>query len=424
MNKNFSFLLKYIDYEIIQRIRYRLGFRKKAWAPNKIYKTSWLDQICNKTRCKIREPENTISIGPTTPNQPVEKKTITLPLINQYTFTNSVRFNISTSAFLSNNRLFIERVHDVSTLRCKYPTGPHEIRGHKLTAFPKQESIDFTCGIFLGGNGASNYYHWLIEILPKMEFVNELGKDFSKYPLLVSKSVQKYQSFQDSLNFFANSRPVIYLDDKKYFTVQNLITFTTPSNIPFNLIKNEVSRVEDFRINPESIHFIRETILTRHINPNTPNKRIFLTLERPRRKYNEEEVFKIFERYGFIKVYTEQLSFQQQVDLMQGAEMIAGPTGAAWTNLIFCKSGVQCLCWMDEFISKFSSFSNIAHIVDANLTYLLYQSGSSSTSDCYSNAYTLDLNQVEATLKKLLHTSAQTTRSIIPQEAGLSHQSE
>jgi capsular polysaccharide biosynthesis protein len=294
-------------------------------------------------------------------------------------------------------------VHDVLPLRCDYPTGPNEIRSNHLAAFPKKKGIDFTNGIFLGGNGASNYYHWLIEILPKMEFVNQLGQEFAKYPLLISESAKKHKSFQDSLKFFAHGRPVIYLDDKKYFTVQNLVTFTTPSNIPFNLTTEEAPRIEDFKISPDSVHYIREEILSRHIPKKTPNRRIFLTLENLSRKYNEEEVFKVFERLGFEKVYIDKLSFQQQVDMMQEAEMIAGPTGAAWANLIFCKTGIKCLCWMDEFATNFSSFSNIAQILKVKLHYFFFENGTKTTSEIYKKDYKLDSIKLKKILTAILN---------------------
>lgn len=400
--KDISFYLKHIDYALIQRLRARFGLRTKTWVPRKLYKTKWLEQASPDGLQTIRNSKCATSIGPVEHMQPVEQKTITLPPIYQYTFKNSVTFNISTSIFLNKNHLLIERVHEVSTQRCDYPTGPNEIRGNQLAAFPRKQSINYEEGIFLGGNGASNYYHWLIEILPKMEFVNELGKEYSEYPLLVSESVKKIPSFQDALKFLVGGRSIIYLDDRKYFTVKNLVVFTTPSNIPFNLIENETPRIEDFRINASSIHYLRKNILAKYVSPKVRNKRLFLTIENPRREYNEDEVFEIFKHYGFEKVYVEELSFEQQVNLMQQAEMLAGATGAAWTNLLFCEPGVKCICWMNEFISKFSAFSNIAHIVGANLTYILYQSLSKSTADCYAAPYTLNLNQVKATLQNLV----------------------
>jgi capsular polysaccharide biosynthesis protein len=400
--KDILLYLKYLDYTLIQRARHRLGLRKKNWTPVKFYKTKWLEQADAHKIAKIRYSRGTFSVGPCILRQSSERKKITLPPIYQYTFNNSVSFNISTSIFLNKNHLLIERVHEVSTQRCNYPTGPNEIRGNQLAAFPRKQSINYEEGIFLGGNGASNYYHWLIEILPKMEFVNELGKEYSEYPLLVSESVKKIPSFQDALKFLVGGRSIIYLDDRKYFTVKNLVVFTTPSNIPFNLIENETPRIEDFRINASSIHYLRKNILAKYVSPKVRNKRLFLTIENPRREYNEDEVFEIFKHYGFEKVYVEKLSFEQQVNLMQQAEMLAGATGAAWTNLLFCEPGVKCICWMNEFISKFSAFSNIAHIVGANLTYILYQSLSKSTADCYAAPYTLNLNQVKATLQNLV----------------------
>ena len=44
----------------------------------------------------------------------------------------------------------------------------------------------------------------------------------------------------------------------------------------------------------------------------------------------------MFVREGFEPVYLERMSLGEQIAAINSAELIAGPTGAAWTNLIFC----------------------------------------------------------------------------------------
>jgi capsular polysaccharide biosynthesis protein len=46
-------------------------------------------------------------------------------------------------------------------------------------------------------------------------------------------------------------------------------------------------------------------------------------------------------RYGFEVVFPDRLSVAQQIDLFCDAEIVAGPVGAAFSNLAFCPVGTQ-----------------------------------------------------------------------------------
>ena len=77
-----------------------------------------------------------------------------------------------------------------------------------------------------------------------------------------------------------------------------------------------------------------------------------------------------------------------------------GPTGAAWTNLIFCKTGTKCLCWMAEEFGDFSAFSTIAEIVGADMQYISYKTGARSTDELYGRDYSVDVSKIEYWLQR------------------------
>jgi capsular polysaccharide biosynthesis protein len=98
----------------------------------------------------------------------------------------------------------------------------------------------------------------------------------------------------------------------------------------------------------------------------------------------------------------DKLSLKQQVELMQESEFLVGPSGAMWTNLIFCSPDTRCLCWMDHFISQFCCFSNLAHLAQVDLFYLFYGSGIRSTSEAYRADYSIDLKELELALTNMM----------------------
>ena len=63
--------------------------------------------------------------------------------------------------------------------------------------------------------------------------------------------------------------------------------------------------------------------------------------QKTRRIVNEHEVISVLAAYGFETVNPEDLAHSQQVALFSEASVVIGTTGAAFTNLLFCKPGCR-----------------------------------------------------------------------------------
>ena len=76
-------------------------------------------------------------------------------------------------------------------------------------------------------------------------------------------------------------------------------------------------------------------------------RRIFISRAKAarRRLVNEEEVWPILGRAGFERVCMEDLTFDEQVDLMHDTAVLCAPHGAGLTNMMFCPPG----CHVVEF---------------------------------------------------------------------------
>jgi len=75
----------------------------------------------------------------------------------------------------------------------------------------------------------------------------------------------------------------------------------------------------------------------------TFSKRIFISRKDTnlRNMINEDEVFSLFEPYGFKRYCLGQMSILEQVLLFKDAEIIIAAHGSGLTNLIFCKEGTR-----------------------------------------------------------------------------------
>ena len=398
--KDLFLVLSYLDRATIQRFRYPRKNKVRPYSPPRLMRKQWLDLASGTRSKKIRNSTDVECWGPKTMNQIRICETARTPEIFRYILKSTI-VNPYCTHFQTKLHSLSERCVNVETDRQLITNNINSKFGNLLVL---EKSLPINCiprGIFLAGNGASNYYHWLIEILPKCNFIFELDSEFENYPLLVDRSAKNYSSFQDSLKFFIENRPVIYIDNNVNYLVEELIVFTTPSLIPFNLKEKVQPQVQDFAFHRESLDYVSQRLLA-HYYPSEHKlpKRIFLSQRTPRRAYNQDEIFACFEEYGFVQVFPAELSLQEQITLFRDADYIVGATGAAWTNLIFCKPTSHCLCWMDQFASGFASFSNLARYSSTKLSYIYYDSGAKSTADLYSNDYLLQTKLVLQWLDK------------------------
>lgn len=364
----------------------------------------WFDENKNAFRKTLEPQMSGHSYGPIIRgSQNIEP--VIFPAINLYYFENT-RVNPTSSSVIQGKKIIIERGPFTETQQFLFASGYHIFsQGQNRVITKRQPTQRIEKGVFMGGNGSFNYYHWMIEILPKLEYLKDIDEEYADFPLLVSKDVENIPTFGEALNRIAKNRPVITLEQNTSYCVEKLAYINTPNITPFNAKCGYEYRICDCITRASSINFLRSKLSAacQDITPKE-GKRIFLARRGDRRNYNREEIHEEFERRGFIKVFMEEMSLQEQADLVASAEVIAGPTGAAWTNLIFCREGTKCLCWMAEESQKCSVYSNIAHIIGADLRYVTYYTGAKSSGELYSLDYNVDIRAISKELNNLLGT--------------------
>lgn len=371
----------------------------------KLMPIQWLNENRENLVRTLEQQETGYTYGPVYERGKQTVETVILPEINLYRFNNASVSALSSSV-ICDDKILIEQVPHVNPQKALYVQAHIVEHNDRYALVRKRKDGFIEKGVFLGGNGAFNYYHWMIEILPKLKYIDDMQKSgFIDYPLLVSEDVVKIQTFQESLNILAPRKNLIILKKNHIYNVGELLYINAPNNFPFNLRENEKMRIADFITRPSAVGYIRNALLphqdlTRRVHES--GKRIFMSRRIARRQYNEDEVFPIFRDHGFHPVFMDELSLKEQVALMANAEYVAGPTGAEWTNLLFCKEGTKCLCWMADKYSEFAAYSNLAKIIGAELVYLKYHTTAKSTWELYSRNYYINPNIIKQTLDAIL----------------------
>jgi capsular polysaccharide biosynthesis protein len=262
--------------------------------------------------------------------------------------------------------------------------------GADVALFQETEVRYLERGIMLCGSSISNWYHLLVEILPKLELVDKLPLAFSKYPLLFPSDVLDVSTMKDLVKRLTNGREVIYLQKHIRYQTASCVYIDAPI-LSYHVVAGDlaISPVEE-HMRPQILKRFRERILSKfkavelsHRN-DEPTKVFLARGESAYRQYNQMDVFSIFEKFGFRLVYCDKLSLTEQIRVFSNAEFVVGPSGAAWTNILFCKPNVKALCFMPDIPNKnTSNFSNLAHVLSVDLRYYFEPSNFVNWTDSY-----------------------------------------
>ena len=175
---------------------------------------------------------------------------------------------------------------------------------------------------------AGNYYHWLVEALPRL-FTITAAFPGRPLTLLMPDCLGRVQ--QECLELcLPEGMTVKSCDPRTWYQLDEFLfpTFSAAVGAGY--------------VNPTSLALLRGTVFRKLelSNPGRLSRRIFISRARAsrRRLLNEDAVFGILEQHQFERVSLETLGFADQVRLFHEARVIVAPHGAGLSNLIFSGS--------------------------------------------------------------------------------------
>lgn len=363
-----------------------------------------LDSIDFIQKIEIKKKQTGLSYIPKNTEQKVQSEKVNLNDISVYNLRNkSVLLNSNALYSAENNTLYYEKWHNENeNAICVYNSQDIICHNQNKVKFRHNVSkIKFEEALFLGCAFPTNYFHFFLEMVSRSAYIESIPNG-NKLPLLLSQKVLHIESFKKIIEIFFKDYNVVYLDDNYLYEVQNLWYVTSPNTVLPNIRLGHKFEAKHTKIRAESINYLREKCINFFDSKNTTKEtfsKIFIKRKSEVRSYNQEEIEKCASNYGFKSVYFEDLNFEEQIITLQNAAYLVGPTGAAWTNLIFAKSGAKGLIWAGSNWGSSSMFSTIAEIVNFDLNYIIFESRSA----IYHEDFNLDVDVFEQNLIKLLN---------------------
>lgn len=172
----------------------------------------------------------------------------------------------------------------------------------------------------------NNYYHWMVDSLPRLLLVEKELKD-KNYSLLLPDTCSKF--IFETLTCFDIGK-ITLIKKGTYFHSQQLL-------LPYYTVGSG-------RIHPEYTSMIRRRFLEK-IPASSTKSRVYISRnkQKARRVYNENEVINVLTPLGFEIVYFEDLTLIQQIELAKGIEIAVSSHGANMTNTMFMPNNSKVL---------------------------------------------------------------------------------
>lgn len=266
-------------------------------------------------------------------------------------------------------------------------------------------------GILIGGAGAFNWYHFVVEILPKLFLVEKLPAAYKNMPLLLPEECKNIQSFNIALKLFSGNRPIHFVRHGQCYGLKRLIVFDEVSIGPFNLALGEWPCISDYMQYDSVMRSFFKSFRSKVFesegacgHEQKTGRRLFLTRPGIRRKYNQEDLLRIAICYGFEKFSPEEFTLHEQAKIFSEADVVIGPSGAAWVGILFNERSLKGLSWLPQVYEEFCCYSTMAHLLGHEIAFIESKNLSplKTTGDVYEADYKICALEFETALKNIL----------------------
>lgn len=254
--------------------------------------------------------------------------------------------------------------------------------------------------LFIGTRAPYNWYHWIANVLPALYVANR-GFVPTDIPVVLPDEIRGFSQMMESLDIFLNGREIVWLGQDRLVDVGHVYWADSPVyDAPFS--RQRSSRLP-LILHRDAMVGYRDTILGHYataLSPLDGPQKVFLGRSSDAaRPYNSGQVEAWAQEEGFTLCFTDHLSLLEQVALFRNATHIIGPTGAAWSGLIFAQSHLRALRLHGGAAEYENYFSNLATISGATIFDLQGESLHPGIPD---DAFTVTRDDFSRATRKLL----------------------
>lgn len=214
----------------------------------------------------------------------------------------------------------------------------------------------------LAGRSPFIYYHWMLDILPKLAVLEKSGIALDTIDTFLVRAKQPYQ--RETLALAGIPEDKIELSDGPFHSADELL-------VPY--LKNDLGEKNYHGMGMGLASWIpawlQQLQLAAPQDCPVEAKRLFISRKdaKTRSIENEAEFTELLATYGITAVTPGELTVSQQASLFEKAEIVIGLHGAGLTNIAFCRPGTRVVELFGNYkVPCYWALANLAGLEYAN----------------------------------------------------------
>jgi len=257
----------------------------------------------------------------------------------------------------------------------------HRLRGG--WSLPKCNRLEGVTAVLITPEAPTNYAHWIYDLLPRIHLLHQAGYTPDKVDRYLIKMTGATYQAETLAEMGIPMEKLQRVSPGDHWECEKLLV---PSMIP-----NHDS------VAPWELQFLKSLQPEVHDG----KRKIFISRmdAKFRRLINESDLLEIFAAEGFEIIDPGTMSVKEQRRLFAEAAMVAGPHGAAFTNIFWCKPGTVIL----DILSPLQA--NLTFWVMAEACDLKYRALMTDPAQFPYNRfadYSVDVRKTKEVVKKVL----------------------
>jgi capsular polysaccharide biosynthesis protein len=231
---------------------------------------------------------------------------------------------------------------------------------------------------------SNQYFHWLTDAMQRIDVVKEYVQD---YPIILTENFKNNSFVKESLELL-DIKPIYLKHDGNYLIKEMILSerVTPAGNYKKEIIKS-----------------VSEEFLNLSPRPNNKKTYKYIWISRQntgkRKIENFDEIEKILNKYSFTILQFENLSFSEQIRIVNNCEILGGVHGAGLVNMLFLNKKAKIIELRGKNDSKNNCFFTLAS--DLELDYY-YHLSETISEDYYSTNHVVNPYLFEKFIKELM----------------------
>lgn len=242
-------------------------------------------------------------------------------------------------------------------------------------------------GLWITDEFSNGYFHWLGDVLPKLEALEASQPDLLKSLPLVLPEMARFPYVLPSLEAFS-IKDVVWSDRKQGVQMDEILCI------------GALAPTGNYR--PEWMKKLRSRYREAFGSTAESTRRIWVSRSKaPKRRIaNESELLPVLHSHEFEIVHLEDLDFKAQVRLLSQAEVLMGLHGAGLTNMLFMAPETKVVELRFEGDRENNCYFSLARALDLDYRYMKVRPAGED-GDSHSADVVVNLKALEKTLDAL-----------------------